>query len=519
MSIDAGVEWRSIVAMHRRLPASLLLPLLALACTPPGDNKRPPAEPVKTSPPADPHAGKTEPGPKPRVVVIGGGLAGLVAAYELQRHGITSHVLEASDLLGGRVQTAYYGEGLSAEFGMQEMWQGNPLLDIAKELGVTLDGEPEPAYSSLVLEDKLRPFVQDTTKEYFASFLNAKEQKALREWMEKARKLHEEAEKHGLASPELVELQGMSFTAWMTKLKLPSKVAAWIETTLECELATTADQFSALYGLMEFGIFLDEDTPNYHVKGGNTKLIQAIAEAIRGPKTTGALVTNVRRRVGAGGKVEGVDVSYIRNNVMSTISAERVVVAVPFYRLHQISFEPPISADRWMGIQTLGLGQYTVVHFLISKDARKLWTIDGESALPVLTDGPLGVIYGVQKESPAEQPLDVFALLIYGMRARMFHMVPREAKVKELLGELDKLWPGFSGFVKDSYVYTYHPASLAVFPPGRSPIDPAAQLIRTPELGTYLAGDWTLGGHSDHAAKSGLAAARGIAAELGAGVK
>src|SRR5215212_7450547 len=39
---------------------------------------------------------------QPRVVVVGGGLAGLTCAYRLKQGGITAQVHEASDRVGGR---------------------------------------------------------------------------------------------------------------------------------------------------------------------------------------------------------------------------------------------------------------------------------------------------------------------------------------------------------------------------------------------------------------------------------
>src|SRR5262245_11235348 len=164
------------------------------------------------------------PAPPPRVIVVGGGIAGLTAAYELQKQGIPTHILEASDVFGGRVQTAYYGEGLDAEYGMQEMWQGNPLLDIAKELNVELDGTAEPPYSSMIIDGKLIPYTQSTTKEFFASFLDAKEQKALADWMQMAKALREEVEKDH-KSPKGMEIQKISFATWLQSLKLPRKVS------------------------------------------------------------------------------------------------------------------------------------------------------------------------------------------------------------------------------------------------------------------------------------------------------
>jgi monoamine oxidase len=459
-------------------------------------------------------SGPSTQGSTSRVVVVGGGLAGLVTAYALQKRGITAHVLEASDVFGGRVQTAYYGEGLDAEYGMQEIWEGNPLLDIAKELGVEMDPEPEEPFSSVIIDGKLYPYIQKNLQSYLAAVFAPAELKAYEGWMKTAKKLHEEALKQGLKSQKMRELQAMSFAAWVESAKLPKKAATFIKLTLECELATTWDQFSALDGLLELELFFGEGLPNHHVKGGNTRLIEAIANAIKGPKTLSALVQAVKRTKSVDGRMR-IEVSYLKNNRVETVAGERVVLAVPFVRLHQINVDPPISEDRWRAITSLGFGQYTVVHMLMSKDAEAIWRIDGQTPFPVLTDGPLGVIYGVQHDSPPSQPLEVFAFLVYGLQARLFHMVPRDTKVKAMLDELDKMWPGFSKHVRASHVYAYHPTSLAVWPPGRSPIDEQSELVRTPELGTYIAGDWTISSHSDGAVRSGINVAKQIAQELG----
>lgn len=484
--------------------ALCLLASSVVACPPPA---KPPEQAKPITPPKAPR-------PKPRVIVVGGGLAGLSAAYELGKQGVPTHLLEASDVWGGRVQTAYYEGGINAEFGMQEMWEGNPLLDIARELKVELDGEPEEPFSSLLMDGKLVPYVQDTTKEFFASFLNPAEQKALDAWFKSTKALREELEHQGMKSERIRKLQDVSFMDWIKAQKLPPKVATFIKLTLECELATTWEGFSALSGIHELGIFLGSGVPNYHVKGGNTKLIAAMANAVKGEKTLSALVQGVRRKKGEDGKIS-VEVDYLKDNVLHTIEAERVVLAVPFVRLHQINFDPPLEEKRLSAVHSLVLGQYTVVHFVIDKAASKTWEVNGKSPLPVLSDGPLGVIYGIQNETPADQDNAVFALLIYGMYARLFHMVPRDMKIKEILGGLDQLWPGFSAHVKASHVYTYHPGALPVWPPGRSPLDERADLLRQPEMGAYFAGDYLWGSHSDAAVRSGLEAARAIAKELG----
>lgn len=88
--------------------------------------------PLKTGPPdpssaprvpadvlATPAQGSDQrPGAPRDVVVIGGGLAGLVAAFELKRQGHRPIVLEAQNRVGGRIYTLRsFAPGLYAEAG------------------------------------------------------------------------------------------------------------------------------------------------------------------------------------------------------------------------------------------------------------------------------------------------------------------------------------------------------------------------------------------------------------------
>ncbi|MGH7808024.1 MAG: flavin monoamine oxidase family protein, partial [Thermodesulfobacteriota bacterium] len=63
-----------------------------------------------------------------RVVIVGAGIAGLCAAYELEQRGHEVMILEAeSRHVGGRVRTARFGDGLYGEFGAMRIPQGHDL--------------------------------------------------------------------------------------------------------------------------------------------------------------------------------------------------------------------------------------------------------------------------------------------------------------------------------------------------------------------------------------------------------
>ena len=101
------------------------------------------------------------------VIIVGAGVAGLATAYELQKRGLRTHVLEMQSVVGGRVATADYGDGLTAEYGMQEVWAGNPLTAIARELGVELVlGYEHCAHSTFMADGTIFPDIYDGTYAY-----------------------------------------------------------------------------------------------------------------------------------------------------------------------------------------------------------------------------------------------------------------------------------------------------------------------------------------------------------------
>src|SRR5688500_3813115 len=79
--------------------------------------------------------------PKPvRVVILGAGLAGLCAAYELERRGHTVTLLEAeSRHVGGRARTLRFDDGLYGEAGAMRIPEGHKITRrYVAELGLSL---------------------------------------------------------------------------------------------------------------------------------------------------------------------------------------------------------------------------------------------------------------------------------------------------------------------------------------------------------------------------------------------
>lgn len=76
----------------------------------------------------------------PDVVIIGAGMAGMIAAYVLQEAGVSTLVLEARRRMGGRAytDTALFGQPFDHGCMWIEAADRNPLMDVAEELGLSL---------------------------------------------------------------------------------------------------------------------------------------------------------------------------------------------------------------------------------------------------------------------------------------------------------------------------------------------------------------------------------------------
>jgi len=98
-------------------------------------------------------------GPRRRVIVIGAGLAGLSAAYELVQRGHDVAVLESRSTPGGRVRTVRdpFADGLFAEAGASRIPDNHDwTLKYAREFGLTLDPFWPATGSSAFLVDGRR---------------------------------------------------------------------------------------------------------------------------------------------------------------------------------------------------------------------------------------------------------------------------------------------------------------------------------------------------------------------------
>jgi monoamine oxidase len=440
------------------------------------------------------------------VLIIGAGLSGLAAAYELKQAKVPFHILELAPRIGGRVGTVRYPSmgkvQVYADSGMEEYWESNPAVKIIRAL--KLPHSSDVAVSSIILQKKLFPLGDGDPRKFQKSLFNDEELFSLNAFKAKISPWIAELRSGKPIRPELMKLKNISFGQYVKDLQLAGKVSDWIRVSIECEIGTGWERISALDGIAEFHIFLGDGEQCYRVTGGNARFTQALAK-FAGEKNI-SLNHRATKVVSRGNWQVEVHFLHTESNESGMIRAKQVICTVPLFRLFEMQFVPPLSEKKREAIQTMTWGSYFKAHVFLPAKAARFWTRNDASILPVLSDSELGVIYDGNPHQ--DEPLKILSLLVYGDSAELFNLAPVDQTRARIANELEAMWPGIKAEIQSMEFYRYHPRAIAAWPPGRSRFDDLSNEIRRPENNTILAGDFTESSHSDGAFISAQRAVR-----------
>jgi len=306
----------------------------------------------------------------PRVVIVGGGLAGLICAYRLQQAGLYADVYEASSRIGGRCWT------IRDVFAPQIAEHGGELIDqghtqtrqLAQELGLKLDNllraQPNSTDDLYYFDGEPYTYAQATDD------LNGVYQK-----------LHKDVS--AASYPTLFdsytqrgfELDHMSIVDWIEESVpggMGSKLGRLLDIAYTIEYGADSSVQSALNllyllgysGQGQFRIF-GPSNEKYHVVGGNDQLATLMAAQLSGQIHTGYELVSIK--LASDGAT--YTLTFKQKGGTSVIVADHVVLALPFSILgssvdySKAGFEPLKET----AIAELGMGTNSKLHVQFSK--------------------------------------------------------------------------------------------------------------------------------------------------------
>ncbi len=235
-----------------------------------------------------------------KILVVGAGLAGLSAAYELTRAGHDVTVLEAQTRPGGRVQTLRdpFPDGLYAEAGATNVFDNHHrTLKYLKEFALELDQFKPLNLASLYHVRGRRVVVRAGQNVDWPFDLRPDEKAPGRrgmweKYVSPVLKELEDPEESGWPSASLVEYDRLTFADFLRRRGASEEAVAFLRLGVADQLGDGADSVSALNLLREF-LHRERRKQGFTVRGGTDLLPKAFAARLGEKILYGAPVVRI----------------------------------------------------------------------------------------------------------------------------------------------------------------------------------------------------------------------------------
>jgi monoamine oxidase len=314
------------------------------------------------------------------VIVVGAGLAGLVAARELVAAGRAVIVLEARDRVGGRTVNASIGAGKITEMGGQ--WVGptqDRLLALARELRIETFATYHEGRNLLELGRKHRRYKGTIPRLGPLVLLDIG--RARRKLRRAAHRVPADAP---WTVPKAIELDSQTLATWAAKATWTRKARRLLEIATGTVMGTGMAEVSLLWMLTYvssaggFDALIDTEggAQQDRFVGGSQLISQRLAEELGDSVILSAPV----RRIAQDGGGVNVDADGL------SARAQRVIVAVPPPLAARISFAPPLGGRRDQLTQRMAHGALTKCAAVYPEP---FWRADGLTGQAVTDKGPV----------------------------------------------------------------------------------------------------------------------------------
>lgn len=435
-----------------------------------------------------------------RVIVVGAGLAGLSAAWELERRGWQTEVLEARPRIGGRCHTLRgFAGGQIAEAGGEYIDTTHvQMRRFAERFGLRLDDVRggEAGYEGVVYAGGRR--------QALGRFAGAETWAEIERFYAQAWRL---ARPLDIADPAAAgaTYDRRTVGELIDEVGIAGRARQILDREIRDDYAIEPEKLSLLFFLTETKV--SWNTPEagaeaFRVRGGNDRLARGFASRLARPPHLGARVTAVRSTpngvvVSAGGE---------------ELHGDHVVLAAALPGLRGVRFEPPLPDAVATAIRELQYGPVTKTPL---QYGQRFWHRGGWSG-ETLTDLPVSTTWEATDRQPGRRGI----LMTYssGDAGLAAAGLPEPERIGATAAQLNRVYPGSATLLGRAASIPWSNSPLnggaySAFAPGQ--VTDFWTALRRSYDRIHLAGEHTADfcGYMEGALESGLRAARSIDTE------
>lgn len=370
-----------------------------------------------------------------KIAVVGAGLAGLVAAYELDKLGYETVVLEAQMRAGGRVRTLKeaFSDGLYAEAGAMAIADVDKLtLGYVKKFGLPLQKtNPTGAPRRFFARGKWIAGNSDVPYE-----LNANEKRlGLTElyshYASIGIKQIGDTESKLWSPARLAQIDKLTVAEFLKKQGASEDAIEFLRLT-ELGLYGDGVESSSAPGVLLGETHYVNAEKFYQIGGGNDLLPKAFASRLADKIQYGAAVTGLaqsERVVKIVGNCNGREF---------VLEAEAVVCAVPLTVLRTMEITPPLSAAKRRAAGEL---KYASVSRVYLQSRTRVWQKYHPTARAT-TDDPR-VVFEDHTDTQTGARRGIVESHTFGAEARQIAALSEKDRLNRSVRQLEKLFPGY----------------------------------------------------------------------------
>jgi monoamine oxidase len=453
------------------------------------------------------------------VCVVGAGFAGLTAARDLVKAGKSVVVLEARNVVGGRVQAHELGGGQVSERGGTFVGPTQDhVLDLAKELGV----EKFDTYDTgdnVYMADGQRSTYSDTGPTGTAPLDPA----ILPELALVVQQLDSMAATVPVDAPwnapKAAEWDGQTLESWIKDNSASDKFRRLVSLATRPIFGAEPRELSLLFVLFYIAASGNETHPGTFERNFDTRDGGQMWRLVGGSQEIATrIAAQLGRRVVLRSPVRRITQGARRVTVVSdryTVKCRRVIVAIPPTLAGRIDYHPILTPERDQLTQRYGQGTLTKVAAVYDKP---FWRDKGLTGQAVSIDGLVSATFDDSPQSGA--PGVIFAF-VGGDSARAYQrMSPQEGR-DTVLGEFASFFGEEARSPKDYFETRWTteqwtrgcPVGIA----GPGTLLAYGDRMRAPAGAIHWAGTETStywNGYMDGAVRSGQRAAKEVLDEL-----